>query len=115
MASLIPANDQVNASERWVFELSGPIDLVDVRQFDQRRPRRAFPRCDAQIEQERTTNMHTTRDIALLTVAVVLMLGGVAMIFTSAASGLAISVIAVGIALTAIVETEKRRHPHTNH
>jgi hypothetical protein len=37
------------------------------------------------------------------------------MTFTGAASLLAIVVIPVGIALTAIVETEKRWHPHPGH
>jgi hypothetical protein len=48
-------------------------------------------------------------DIALLIVAVVLMLGGAAMLlFTEVSAGLAIPVIAVGIALTA-VEAVRRR------
>ena len=52
---------------------------------------------------------------ALRVVAVALMLGGVVMIFTHASTGIAFPVIAIGIALTAIVEAGKRRHPRTSH
>lgn len=46
----------------------------------------------------------------LVAAAVVLMVAGVVMIFTSPGPGIGIPVIAVGIALTAIVERDKRRH-----
>ena len=54
-------------------------------------------------------------DIPLRVIAVVLMLGGVVMIFTDVSTGIAFPVIALGIALTAVVEVEKRRHPRTSH
>lgn len=48
-------------------------------------------------------------DVALTFAAVVLMLGGVVMIFTGSSSALAIALIAVGIALVAVMNVRKRR------
>ena len=50
-------------------------------------------------------------EVGLLVVAVALMLGGVVMIFTDVSTAIAFPAIAVGIALTAIIAAEKRRHP----
>ena len=47
--------------------------------------------------------------LTLLEVAVVLMLAGVLMIFTGVSAAISIAVIAIGIALTAIVETDRHR------
>jgi sulfite exporter TauE/SafE len=44
-----------------------------------------------------------------MVVAVVLVLSGVVMLFTGPSSALAFSLVAVGAALTAIVQTNKRR------
>jgi hypothetical protein len=49
-------------------------------------------------------------DFTLLTVAVILMLGGAVMLLVGVSTGIAIPLIAVGIAVTAIVEIDKRRH-----
>jgi hypothetical protein len=49
-------------------------------------------------------------DLTLLTVAVILMLGGSVMLLVGVGAGIAIPLIAVGIAVTAIVELDKRRH-----
>jgi len=49
-------------------------------------------------------------DLGLHLLAAVLMLVGAVLIFTGPSAGLAFSLIGVGAALTAILETEKRRH-----
>jgi uncharacterized membrane protein len=49
-----------------------------------------------------------------LLVAVALMLVGAVVIFTGPSAGLAIALIAVGVAITAIVETDKRRRMRTH-
>ncbi len=46
----------------------------------------------------------------LVAASVVLMVAGAVMIFTGPGPGIGIPLIAVGIALTAIVERDKRRH-----
>jgi len=48
-------------------------------------------------------------DWLYVVVAVVLLLAGAVMLFTGPSSALAFSLIAVGAALTAIVQTNKRR------
>ena len=55
-----------------------------------------------------------TADLALRTVAIVLMLAGVVMIFTGSSSALAIGIITVGIALVAVIEADKRRRGHAH-
>jgi hypothetical protein len=56
-----------------------------------------------------------TRDTAELALAVVLMLGGVVLIFTSSSSALALAMIAVGIAIVTIgAATDKRRGGHAH-
>lgn len=50
-------------------------------------------------------------DLTLLTMAVILMLGGAVMLLVGVVgAGIAIPLIAVGIGVTAIVELDKRRH-----
>ena len=50
-------------------------------------------------------------DLTLLTVAIILMLGGAVMLLVGVAgAGIAITLIAVGIGVTAIVEFDKLRH-----
>jgi hypothetical protein len=57
-----------------------------------------------------------TTDLALLVLAVVLMLGGAVMLVADAMHpGIAIPVIAVGIAITAIVQARRRRQQIQSH
>jgi predicted membrane protein len=55
-----------------------------------------------------------TADLVLRSVAIVLMLAGVVMIFTGSSSALAIGIITVGVALVTVIEADKRRHGHAH-
>ena len=59
--------------------------------------------------------VHVFLELAMLVIAVALMLGGVVMIFTDVSTEIAFPAIVVGIALTVIVEAEKRLHPRPSH
>jgi hypothetical protein len=56
----------------------------------------------------------STRKIALLIVAALLMVGGAAMLIAGLDAGVAFPVIAVGIALTVIVQGVARRRPNAS-
>ena len=49
------------------------------------------------------------KQYGLVALAVVLMLAGAAMLISSVGEGIAFALIAIGVALTAIQETKKRR------
>jgi len=75
-----------------------------------------FPGFDRKEAEMKTGSPLAPRwEVGLLVVAVALMLGGVVMIFTDVSTAIAFPAIAVGIALTAIIAAEKRRHPTTSH
>jgi H+/Cl- antiporter ClcA len=51
-----------------------------------------------------------TRDLILRALAVVLMLAGAVILIADVGAGIGFPLVAVGAALTAIVETNRRRH-----
>jgi hypothetical protein len=54
-------------------------------------------------------------ELVLTVVAVILMLGGAAILIAGVGAGVGFSLVAVGIALTAVLATNRRRHHGSAH